>query len=320
MRKYFLLFTAAVFLLAGCTAKNDKLFKEAVELNKAGKTEAALKVYNTILRNDPNFYSALANRAIIYEKLGEVKMAEDDYKKALGIFPNQPEVLNNIGAFYITQKRPTLALYYLNRAVEINPNYYLGLVNRSVANQSLGYLNSAAEDLDRAIEILPNNLLAVTNKAIVDYQRFNYEAAIQGYTKALYYDSRDAKNFYRRGMAFRMAGKYANALNDFSMALNLQPSYIAALYARAEMLFKSGDYQAAIADLDNLKGINNQYAPSYELAGDILAIEDPVASTANYMVAKKLDPSNGRRYDAKIALMRTDKGRQKVIARTFTDQ
>ena len=50
-----------------------------------------------------------------------------------------------------------------------------------------------------------------------------------------------------------------------------------------------------------------------------MAIEDPVTATSNYMVAKRLDPKNYKRYNAKIALMRTDAGRRKVIKRTVDD-
>ena len=85
------------------------------------------------------------------------------------------------------------------------------------------------------------------------------------------------------------------------------------------MLFKSGDYESALADLNKIKTINNKFVPAYEFTGDIMAIEDPVTATSNYMVAKKLDPKNYKRYNAKIALMRTDAGRRKVIKRTVDD-
>jgi hypothetical protein len=35
------------------------------------------------------------------------------------------------------------------------------------------------------------------------------------------------------------------------------------------------------------------------------------------MVAKKLDPANARKYDAKIRLMRTQEGREQVLANRF---
>ncbi len=68
---------------------------------------------------------------------------------------------------------------------------------------------------------------------------------------------------------------------------------------------------------NTLKTVNNQYVPAYELSGDILAIEDPVSAIQNYLTARRLDPANTRRYNAKIALMRTGAGRERVIERSF---
>lgn len=319
MKKFLLVLTVISLFVCACAPKNDALFKEAVKLGREGKLSAALRIYNNILKKDPEFFSALVNRAIIYEKIGEYNLAEQDYIEALTLDPKRPELLNNVGSFYLSQKRPLLALSYLDQAVQINPDYYIALLNRAAVNQELGYLNAAADDLDHALEILPGNLTVIRSKAIVDYDRFYFEDAIKGFTEVLYYNPNDAKTFYARGMAFRLSGKYANALNDFNMALSIDNNYVYALYRRAELLFKSGDYQAALGDLDRLKGLDNTFAPAYELTGDIIAIEDPVPAVANYLAAKKLDPANADRYDAKIRLMGSERGRKGVIAKTFLD-
>lgn len=317
MKKFlFVLISVSLFVCA-CAPKNNRLFKEAVELGKQGKVQQALRIYNTILKNDPNFYSALVNRAIIYEKIGEYNLAGQDYQDALTLDSSRPEVLNNAGSFYLSQKRPILALNYLNKALDINPNFYTALLNRAAANEALGYYDDAADDLDRAAVLLPGNMTVVRNKAVVDFKRFYFNDAIKGFTEVLYNNPNDAKTYYARGMSSRMLGRYANALSDFNMAVQIDPRYIAALYRRAEMLFKSGDYQAALSDMATLKGINNQFAPAYELTGDIIAIEDPSQAISNYQAAKYLDPANSSRYNAKIRLMQSEMGRRGVIARTF---
>ena len=54
--------------------------------------------------------------------------------------------------------------------------------------------------------------------------------------------------------------------------------------------------------------------------GDMLALEDPVSATANYMVAVKLDPQNAAKYQRKIALMKTEEGRYRVVTERFFPQ
>ena len=100
MNKYIYLILLVVILLCACS-DNDSLFKKALNLDKQGKTEQALQIYSQILKNEPDFYSALVNRAMLYDKLGDNKKAEADYRTAYEIYPRSTELLNNIGSFYL---------------------------------------------------------------------------------------------------------------------------------------------------------------------------------------------------------------------------
>ena len=84
-----------------------------------------------------------------------------------------------------------------------------------------------------------------------------------------------------------------------------------------DLMFRKGENEMALGLLVRSKELANQYAPTYELMGDMLAVQDPVAATSNYMVARKLDPAHANRYDAKIRSMKTDKGRERVHAARF---
>ena len=68
MKKYLYLILPAVILFCACS-NNDSLFKKALNKDKQGKMEQALQLYSQILRKEPTYYSALVNRATIYDKL-----------------------------------------------------------------------------------------------------------------------------------------------------------------------------------------------------------------------------------------------------------
>ncbi|MDR0645692.1 MAG: tetratricopeptide repeat protein [Elusimicrobiota bacterium] len=319
MKKYFVISLAVLFLVCGCGSKNEALFKQAVRLNAAGDISGALKTYNAILRNDGKYLPALINRAIIYEQMREYKMAEEDYKKAYEINPRHLELLNNMGSFNISQGRPLSAIYYLNQALDIKPNYFTALLNRSAAYNAIDKIESAAQDINDAVAISPSSSAALEQRALINLRRLYVIEAVEDLTKALNSGPYNAKNYYRRGIAFKQARKYANAMADFDTAIRLKPDYVDALYARAQLHFKNVDHYSALADVNTIKSINNEFVPAYELAGDINAIEDPVQAVANYLAARKLNPNNARRYNAKIALMRTEEGRRRVITRTFME-
>jgi Tfp pilus assembly protein PilF len=317
MKKYLVLMAAVLFLVCGCSTKSESMFKKAVKLNMNGDTNGALRMYNNILRNEPDYFPAIVNRAILYEKMGELKMAEADYLKAYGMDSNQPDLLNNMGAFFTSTGRPLTGSYYLDRAIELRPDYYVAYLNRAAALSAQERYKEAVEDLNQALIIYPDSLAAKEERAMVNYRRLYYNEAINDLTEVLYYQPYNAKNYYRRGMVEKAGGYYANALEDFTMAIRLNPQYIEALYERAQLHFKNVDHNSAISDVSTIKSITDSFAPAYEFAGDIYAIEDPVEAVANYLAAKRINPAGARRYNAKIALMRTDEGRRRVVTRTY---
>ena len=99
--------------------------------------------------------------------------------------------------------------------------------------------------------------------------------------------------------------------------MTLQKDYVAAIFCRAEMLYAKGEYEAALADLNNLKTVNNKYAAAYDFAGDILSLDDPSSAVQNYKVAAQLDPKNTKKYKSKISALKTDSGRKYIATRRF---
>ena len=316
MKKYFYLLITIVVLFSACS-NNDALFKKALNNDRQGKTEQALQLYSKILKNEPEHFSALANRAVLYEKLGDLKRAEEDYRKAYNLYPRSAELLNNMGAFYLKQDKNGLAIYYLTKALELKEDYFSALVNRSVAYQKIASFDAAYKDLRKAQALQPENQIVQLNHAIFQYDTGNYFNAAQEFTDLILRNPKNPKNYYRRALAERKLRQYANALEDCSAALTLQKDYIVAIFCRAEMLYAKGEYEAALADLNNLKSLNNKYVPAYDFAWDILSLDDPQNAALNYQVAAQLDPKNSKRYNSKIKALKTSNGRKYIAKRRF---
>lgn len=316
MKKYIYLILPVVILLCACS-DNESLFKKALNKDHQGQKEEALQIYSQILKNDPNFYSALVNRAMLYDNLGDSKRAEADYKKAYEIYPRSIELLNNIGSFYLKQDKNGLSIYYLTKALALQADYFPALVNRAAAYQKIGNFPAAYKDLKYALELQPDNYVVLLNHAIYQYETGRYSLAAQEFTDLIYKNVKDPKNYYRRAMAERKLRQYANALEDCSAAMSLQKDYVAAIFCRAEMLYAKGEYEAALADLNNLKAINNKYVAAYDFAGDILSLDDPQNAAQNYRVAAQLDPKNAKKYKSKISALKTNSGRKYIATRRF---
>lgn len=317
---------AAVLLLAACSDGNERLFKQAQLATSKGNYTQAMQLYSRLLKQDPKNASALANRGILWERLlfenekeraKNRAYAEQDYLKAIEANPNIPEIYNNLGALYIDMGRYVPAVYYLSDAISLNPKYFTALMNRAIAYFRMGRVTDSLADFNRAFRIRQDEPLLYLNRGLAYFASGQYELALDDYTYLISLTPDDARPYLERARAFIKAGYPAQAYADLEEAVSIKPTYALAYYYMGDLMFRRGETDYALGLLVKSKELASQYVPTYDLMGDMLSVEDPVAATANYMVAKKLDPANAAKYDRKIKLMRTEEGRQRVLAERF---
>ena len=315
----------AVLLLVACS-QDKRLFQKARLETSKGNYNEAVHLYSLLIKQNPRHYAALINRGILLERLPvkdaqekqrNQELAETDYLTAISINPSVPETFNNLGALYIDMKRNLDAVYYFTDALNINPRYFTALVNRAIANYNLGRSLAALSDFNEAAKIRPDDPLLLLNRALVFYDMGQYESAALDLEHLMAVDPDNARAYLEHARVMIRMRYPANAYADLEEAVTIQPSYALAYYYMADLMFRKGEKDYALGLLVKSKELASEYAPTYELMGDMLAGDDPVSATANYMVAKKLDPAHSVRYDAKIRLMRSEQGRERVMANRF---
>lgn len=314
-----------VLLLSGCSQEKD-LFQKAQLAASKGDIAQAVQQYSYLLKKNPRHYAALVNRGILLERLPAEdnatraknrQMAEQDYLAAIEVDPLIPEAYNNLGALYIDENRNEEAVFYLSEALERNPRYFTAQMNRGIANSKMGRTLEALADFNRAGQLRPNDPLLLLNRALVYYQMGQYESAINTLERLIALEPDNARAYLEHARALIRLGYPAQAYADLEQAVALKPSYALAYYYMGDLMFRRGEKEAALGLLSRAKELADQYAPAYELMGDMLSIDDPVLAVANYAAAKKLDPSHAGRYDAKMRLMRSEAGRERVQTLRF---
>ncbi|HXP50644.1 MAG TPA: tetratricopeptide repeat protein, partial [Bacteroidia bacterium] len=98
---------------------NNKLGATLVALNKF---DEALKVYDFILTQDPEFVSALTNKGYILLRKGDVEQAKTFYDKALALSPDDKQAMLNMAGWYIYQKQFDKAEEGLKQVLRKYPN------------------------------------------------------------------------------------------------------------------------------------------------------------------------------------------------------
>ncbi len=97
-------------------------------------------------------------RGICFERAKEWPKAEDDFKKALELYPDQPLVLNYLGYSWVDQGvKLDEAFRMLRRAVELRPNDGYIVDSLGWAHFKLGQYPEATQTLERAVDLKPTD-------------------------------------------------------------------------------------------------------------------------------------------------------------------
>ncbi|HNW67408.1 MAG TPA: tetratricopeptide repeat protein [Bacteroidales bacterium] len=142
----------------------------------------ALKCYQTVLQNNPKDALAAANVEVVQLAMGDTQIQEahdilnqGDVAGALKMGetllaqkPDSPEVLNLMGTIYgkgLGQLEQSIT--YLNKAVELSPNYVSALENLGIAYAMKNQFDLALNYLNRAHELEPDNQNVINNLQMV---------------------------------------------------------------------------------------------------------------------------------------------------------
>ena len=137
----------AYLALGGVYARQEK-YREAADLY-----ELAVARINEPTRAEWNIFY---QRGIAYERLKEWDKAEPNFRKALELFPDQPQVLNYLGYSWVDMNiNLDEGLEMIQRAVELRPSDGYIVDSLGWAFYRLGRFDDAVRELERAVGLMP---------------------------------------------------------------------------------------------------------------------------------------------------------------------
>ena len=128
-------------------------------------------------------------------------------------------------------------------------------------------------------------------------EKGRYAEAIADYTKAIQINPQDASAYYNRGNAYDNQGKYDLAIADFTKAIQLNPQLYEAYNDRGVDYSEQGKYDLAIADYTKAIRIDVQRASAYYNRGNAYERQGKHdLAIADYTKAIQIDPQNASAY------------------------
>ena len=135
------------------------------------------------------------------------------------------------------------ALYFFDRAIELQPSHAEAHYKRANALRSLGRPESAVASYTQAIEHQPDYAFAYCNRGVVQQSLGLTSEALASYDRALELNPADALTHYNRALLLQETGRWDEALAGYAQAISINPEYADAQFNRAMALLFCGDFE-----------------------------------------------------------------------------
>jgi len=144
-----------------------------------GQMTTALDQVKLAIQADPKLAEAYNMRGLIYSNLGDDKLAEESFTRALQLAPRDADSMQNYGYFLCQRRRYPEATAMFDQALAV-PRYRDSArtwLTKGVCQAFAGQLAESEASLVRAYEIEPSNPSVAVNLAEVLFKRGDYERA-----------------------------------------------------------------------------------------------------------------------------------------------
>jgi len=268
------------------------LIKRGDVYAKTGDSISAINDYTEVIKiNADNYIEAHEKRGAVYEKDGRKEESSKDYAEAASfngfIFYEQKDYEKAIDEFLKAlsfQKDFKEALLYLacsyqnkgeyekaldtyTKIIEIDPNNYDVWKNRGRINRGIKKdIDAALNDFNKAIAIRPDLSGALEDRGDLYHNQGKYREAVDDFTAAINLKP-DAVYYYKRGLAYANLFDRDNGIKDYTAAIRNKPDYVEAYLERGFTYSNMGEYDKAIADFTRMAELAPNDARSYYYRG-----------------------------------------------------
>lgn len=228
-------------------------FNLATVLLQQGKYDQAITEYTRSIYINPlsmEAYNAMGSiflqKPEIYGKAGVALLDQ-----CSRLFPDNKDVLNNLGYLYTKTGQDTQALEAYKKAFAIDPDFDLARRNIKVTLNKLGVSDRTIEDIDRTGSAVEQ---AINAK--------NWQAALGAAERLVKLTPRSFKARLYLANIYFTVGRIADAIPEYQASLQIQPTNPSAIGNLAMAYMENKQYDLARSEFQNLLKIepNNKNA------------------------------------------------------------
>jgi len=218
----------------------------------------------------------------------QVENSFNEYEDFLLAYPDTWSAHYNLGNYLQKRGRHQDAVESYEKAIKLEEEAFLPMVNASIAYNILGNNVKAEEKLSQAYQLEPDNPAINLNYGLLLAEKQRFEEAKKHLLQALNSDSTLSQAAYNLAILYaqtnlQMAEEY------ISKAYELDPENARYGYTYAYYTFQNGRYQEAITLLNNIIKSGSDYVDAYLFLASIYEQRNNItAAISIYEQAAKL--------------------------------
>ena len=230
---------------------------------QSGIYRNVLVLYETTLAKNPACWMAHNNLGMALADAGHVHEAIFHLEQALKLRPNFPEAENNLGYDLTVLGRPQDAIAHHERALKLQPNFAEAHNNLGFALATLGRTAEAMGHFSEALRQKPNLPVAHFNFGLALANSGRTTEAIAQFTEAVRLKPDYHEAEVNWGIGLVLTNRVAEALPHIERALELNPDYADGHATYARVLASLGRLDEAVSHYGRALELNPANADAH---------------------------------------------------------
>ena len=261
-------------------------------LDKLGEKEEAVHCFTRAVELNPNYDAAWSNLGLAYMDLKKNDKAIQALETALKINPQFVTALVNKANWLYRQGRYLEAKEVSQKALRIDPDNFRAHNTEGLVYHALGNFDDALASYDRALR-LERDHAPLVNKAEALLSKSKVAEAIPLIQEAIRQKPNEANYYDRLGFAFQTIGDIATAKIHHAKAIEFDPADPWYRYNLGVALAYLGDFTGAAAAHRKAIELNPNFAEAYNnLGSNLHRLKDYPGAIAAYRKSIELNDKN----------------------------
>ena len=239
----------------------NEQYDRAIRLFDQGLYEEAIDAFQKARKNDKQdplterlalFYTAEANANLGNRELkrGVWDRAEQFFRAALAIHPHYADLHFNLGLTLRKRQQYEEAMKSMQNALEINPRFAKAHYYSGLTQYAFGERDQGIQSIKLALELEPAFDTEAVENGLTAHKSEGYETALAAFEAGAATEVDDIQFHFRLGDDLYRRGMMDDAVEEYRMALELNPNYVDIRNHLGLALMASGRPKEAVTEFD----------------------------------------------------------------------